>query len=292
MKSLFKLMLPVVLVVVLLSCSKDSDEAIASAGSIAATVDGVSWKATVASASIANGAITIAGKDANNKGIQFGTLKSIKKGTYSVKGPNGSELPEASLSLTPAGETAYASSYYAAGQTVGTITISEIDETNKTVSGSFSGKVKRLVPAQKEIEIKGGTFNKVSYATVPTSGSNSFSVKVAGTSFSASVVSGAKAIGKIVLNFTTSDMKKIITIVTPDNVTTGMQSFGKTGATYYATYTDNSVVNESVSGSLNITSHNTTTKRIEGTFSFSAQPFPMGGSTISVTEGSFAVTYN
>jgi hypothetical protein len=45
-------------------------------------------------------------------------------------------------------------------------------------------------------------------------------------------------------------------------------------------------------GTITITSHNKTTKRIEGTFSFPADPFGPDGDGHTLTEGTFAVTYN
>ncbi len=274
----------------LMSCSKESAKpAVAPAGSVMATVDGTSWTG-IGAAVIANGSITIAGQDANNKGIQLSILKNTVKGTYDIKGST-SALSDATISMTPPGEVAYASVYFTDGLKIGSITITEIDETNKTISGSFNGKVKRFIPAEKEVEIKGGSFTKVAYTTKPATTTNTFSAKVSGTLLDATIITGVKALGTITLNFSTADAKKIIVIQMPDNVTTGSHAFGNFGANYFALYTLNSESNESVSGSVNITSYDTSKKHIEGTFSFSAEPL-LGGTAIPITEGSFKVTYN
>lgn len=234
--------------------------------------------------------VTVAGQDAS-KGIQLAVLKKTVTGTYDCKGA-GTTVPDATVSFTPQGENAYASIYYEDAEKVGSITISEIDEVNKTISGTFSSKVKRVVPSEKAADITSGSFTKIPYSTNAPASSSSLSAKVDGTLMNASIATGARAFGKLVLNGSTLDGKQIITITIPETATPGTYTFGVLGTTSYATYTLNPNTYESTSGSVKITAHSTTSKHIEGTFSFSAEPFGFEAETIAVTEGAFVITYN
>lgn len=274
----------------ILSCSNDeSEKEIAPEGSMIAKIEGSSWKSEQAAAVIFNDAISIVGTDGDDNGIELSVLTSNVAGTYMVKGTETS-LPDALVSYTPSGEIAYFSSYFPEAVTVGKMIITEIDEVNKTISGTFECKVKRLVPEEKELEIKEGSFTRIPYtsdASAPTD--NTFSAKVDGINFGATIIGGVKAFNTITLNATNGT--KGIAISLPATVTTGSHNFGGISDDYYATYLSGSTYYQSTSGSVNITKHDTAAKLIEGTFSFAAELFPAGGGSVSVTAGAFSISY-
>ena len=137
MKKIFKTLLCLTLFgLLLMSCSKDSDNdtPVAPAGKFVAKVDGASFEADGA-AQIYNDVIIVAGQ-MGTKTISVTVTKGVV-GTYEVKGTALGVTPDAEINYSPDGKTV-SSSVFAAGETVGTVTISEIDQVNKTVSGTFS----------------------------------------------------------------------------------------------------------------------------------------------------------
>jgi len=285
MKSFSKYMLLVALTVALVSCAKDSDVKVAAVGEISATIDGEEWH-TRGRSTINNNSISISGNE-NDKTVLLTIYKSSTKGVYSVKGAPSGDAYDAEIILFMKGGMSYYTGYGDAGKTVGSIKITEIDETNKTISGTFSGRLRHSAPTTKDIEIKGGTFNKVPYDGAGPFHPKSFKAKADGVPLTASWIYGKHDAGKITVSFQLTD-NDIISITFPDDLAAGKQMTMQGATPCYATYMIKSVRYLSTSGTLKITMHNTTTKRVEGTFNFKATA---SEGTIAITEGSFAVDY-
>ncbi len=274
-----------------MSCSED-DVKIAAAGQMIATVENQAWSSSSAVALIYDGNITISGESADgSQTVLFVSSSAI--GTFAVSGAMGS-APENIVSFTPKDADVLTnptySSTYSEEAAIGEIIITEIDETNKTISGTFHCKVSRFLPEEKEIEMKSGSFTKIPYTEDGGStADNTFSVKINGSAFVPTTIGGVSGFGTITLNFATGN--KAISISVPDDTNTGSFDFETFGGSYSAVYTDNTTVYESVSGSITINVHDKTNDRIEGTFSFGGELFPLGGGSLSVTEGSFGVSY-
>ena len=275
------------------ACSSDGDgdeEPGKVAGAIVATIDGETWKTSTTSAIIINGTITIAGTKADGSNLTLSVMTSTTAGSYPVTGEDAS-VPDAIISFNEGSGVDYVSSYYEDGVEVGRIVITEIDTENETISGTFYGKVLRLAPSETELIIETGSFTEIPYVeeTEPAE-DNSGSAKINGDAFTPNIIGATKSFGNILINLSLNGTKTIA-INVADNATVATHNFGSIGDDYYAMYTVSSTSNVSTSGSVVITLHNTTTKRIEGTFSFQAEPFPMGGTAVSITNGTFAVSY-
>lgn len=92
------------------------------------------------------------------------------------------------------------------------------------------------------------------------------------------------------INGQTLGGQQIITI--PESIAVGTYTFGELGLSdQYTTYSKSGKIYTSISGTLKIGVHNTSTNHIEGTFSFNAEPFGFEGSNVSATEGGFSVDY-
>lgn len=92
------------------------------------------------------------------------------------------------------------------------------------------------------------------------------------------------------INGQTLGGQQIITI--PESIAVGTYTFGELGLSdQYTTYSKSGKIYTSISGTLKIDVHNTSTNHIEGTFSFNAEPFGFEGSNVSATEGGFSVDY-
>jgi hypothetical protein len=292
MKAISKLLLSATLLSILFSSCSDDDSdksPVAPAGNIIATVDGTSWEASGV-AIVSDNFISVGGQS-GGKTVQATVFKDDVVGTYEVKGIGAltTYTPEAMVAYETTGSLASASIYFDNTTAVGSVTITEIDEVNKTVSGTFHSKVKSFTDGTTT-EITAGSFTKVPYTTESTA--STMSAKIDGVQFNSHVVVSAKGMGMLVINGQTLGGQQIITISVPETINTGTYALGDLGLSdQYTTYTTSGKNYASVSGTLTITAHNKTTKHIEGTFNFSAEPFGFEGSNISATEGAFSVTY-
>jgi hypothetical protein len=292
MKVISKLLLSATLMSILFSSCSDDDSdksPVAPAGNIIATVDGTSWEAS-GIAIIGNNSISVGGQS-GGKTVQITTFKDDVVGTYEVKGIGAltTYTPEAMVAYETSGSFASASIYFDNVVAVGSVTITEIDEVNKTVSGTFHSKVKSFTDGTTA-EITAGSFTKVPYTTEITT--STMSAKIDGVQFNAHVVVSANGMGTLVLNGETLGGQQIITISVPETIAVGTYTFGELGfSDQYTTYTANGKTYASVSGTLKITAHNKVTKHIEGTFTFSAEPFGFEADNVSATEGVFSINY-
>jgi hypothetical protein len=279
----------------LLSCSKDDDvKKTAPAGSIIATVDSKAWKSETAVGLINNGTIAITGSAIDKSQVVL-LIKGTKTGKYTISAlPSSTTLPENVGSFTPP-NASLSNPTYASTNVVevsaGEVVITEIDEKNSTISGTFSIKVARTIPSAHSIEIKEGSFTKIAYTSkVSNVPNNLFSAKVDGVNFSVAQAAATSSFGKIIINANDSG-GETLSLSVPANIATGIFDLGGMTTNYSAMYIDGVTTYESSSGKLQISKHDKTAKRIEGTFNFKGQIFPTGGGNLSVTNGSFAVTY-
>jgi hypothetical protein len=292
MKAISKLLFSATLMSVLFtSCSDDDSNKspVAPAGNIIATVDGAAWEASGV-AIIGNNSISVGGQS-GGKTVQVTVYKDDVVGTYEVKGLGAltTFTPEAMVAYEASGSLASASIYFDNSVAVGSVTITEIDEVDKTVSGTFHSKVKSFTDETTN-EITAGSFTKIPYTTEVTT--STMSAKIDGVQFNSHVVVSARSMGTIVLNGQTLGAQQIITISVPETIAVGTYALGELGLSdQYTTYTANGKTYASVSGTVKITVHNKTTKHIEGLFNFTAEPFGFEGSNVSATEGAVSLNY-
>ena len=290
MKNVFLRPLFVFLLVtaVSMSCSDDSDDAspkvTAPEGKIVAKMGGVSFEG-IGGAQLYNNQIIVGG-NVGNESLSLFITKAAQVGTYDVKGAQLGTTPDAEVNYSPDGASLYSSVYMIAGEKVGAITIIEIDETNKTITGTFSSKV--VSDDATSMEITEGSFNKLPYITAPES---TLSAKIDGETFTATTAVGQTSMGMIVLNGQALNGSRIITLSFGDDIATGTYPLEELGGDIYATYTVNMESFVSSSGTLTITKHDKSLKRVEGSFSFAASDFFEESGEVNITEGTFAVTY-
>lgn len=275
---------------VLFSCSEGSEpggssiEVTAPEGKIVAKIGEASFEA-IGGAQLSNNVIMLGG-NSGDESISLFITKDAEEGTYSVKGAPLGVTPDAEVNYSPDGETLYSSVFYANGQKVGTITIIEIDSEEKTITGTFKSTV--MQENGIALEITEGSFNKIPYITSPES---SFEADIDGDSFAATVAVGMTGSGMIVLNGQSLNGGTIITLSFAQDIEPGTYAIGELGEDAYATYNADGGVFVSSTGTLTITKHDTSLKRVEGTFSFDAVDFFEEGEGHEITNGSFAVTY-
>ncbi len=163
----------------------------------------------------------------------------------------------------------------------GTITISELNENNKTLSGKF--EFNAFLPGIDTIFVSRGTLYNVSYSggeiDDPTN-AGSFSAKVEGNPFIPITVSSRDTGNTIITSGSTANSTIVISVTS--NVEPGEYSLPRAG--FGAKYQDANGPETTAEGLINILEHDTTGKTIKGTFTFLTN-------RTEITEGQFDVAY-
>ncbi|PZX20050.1 hypothetical protein LX69_00501 [Breznakibacter xylanolyticus] len=141
--------------VMLSSCSKDSDGNII-ATKMSATIDGSGWSTISRVTVLTNGIFTITGTTALSESMVI-TIRGDETGTYELSANlndlSGQCLCVYSTSLLPTADVFTS--------TEGVVTLTAVDTSAKTISGTFSFTVYNLTKGTKSIE--NGVFNNLSY---------------------------------------------------------------------------------------------------------------------------------
>lgn len=280
------------------SCSKDDDDDNRSTpppsnpaptAVMTAKVDNVNWSSLSnrASGSIISGTSNLTGVANDSSMITMTITQNITVGTYGL-GPSSGN---AGVFATSTSGSAPAWSSNGNPACYGTLTVTSMDQTNKRFSGTFSFKAWRATDNTFR-EITNGVFTDVPYVTsISGGGSNTFTIKIDGVTFTPAVVSGSVALGNLTIVASDSQGSKSVGLTMPATVTPGTYSMTSFG-TYYGQYNPNSsTYTMSNSGTLTITAHNTSAKTISGTCSFVSTPFGQSTPTFNLTNGAFSITY-
>ena len=278
-------------------CSKDDDNNTtpvpdnqnpSGSGTLSAKINGVSWNPSADSSSGAfmSGVINITGVASDGKTITISLMDTVT-GTYSLGlAGTGAGVYQSQ----PSGVTSYESHVGPWGASTNWLIMSSIDKTNKKMTGTFAFRGFNLSTGDS-IEISDGVFTNLPYVTSITStGNNSFSATVDGASFVPSIIAGSLSLGNLNITASGSTGVPSLGLVVPANITTGTYSlmpFGTYNAQYNPSLTTYLIVD---TGTLTITEHNTTTKKIVGTFNFTASEL-VGPATATITNGSFTIYY-
>ncbi len=260
-------------------------------GDIRAKIDGVQWVGDKAAAAARmNGRIAIGGLSIDKKTVLITLADSgVHQYTLYYDGLNAGAFQDSSLADITAFTSNGGSS---AAETGGTVNITSIDETNKKISGTFSFKAKRGTDETFR-NITEGSFTNLSYSTSlpPANNTDTFKVKIDGVAFDPFAIYGTSALGNIMLTASDATAVKTVALTFPGTITPGSYTLDFLGLTYIGQYNpDANTFLVAQSGTLTILEHNTSTKRIKGSFSFEATEF-LGTATAQLTEGSFAITY-
>jgi hypothetical protein len=267
-------------------------------GDFKAKIDGSQWLANkVAGASRMGGLINVTGLS-NDKRIITMTLEDNGVGSYTLDDiqMNVGALLDSNETNPIAFATNQSSNPAQAG---GTVNITAIDEANKKISGNFSFKVFRAFDNTGHT-ITEGSFSNLTYATTmpPASATDTFRVKIAGTSWTPASITGIKVtlpqFSSLSINATDAVGSKSVGLTMPPDITPGTYTLDFFGMTYIGQYNPDNDPNHSqgsTSGTLTILEHNTGTKRIRGNFNFRAESIANPAINSMLTEGYFSVKY-
>lgn len=236
-----------------------------------ANIDDRFYKSTDARASINDdGSVIIQGfTDVESLTLQ---ISSLSEGNFNIAegSPNFAVFEDIGGSLyttMPNGE--------------GVITISEVNQTNKTLSGIFNFSA--MLPGIDTIFVSRGTLNNISYTggeILDPTNVGTFSAKVNGNLFLPFLVSSNLTGNSIILSGSTTSAT--ISLSVPIGVEVGTYQLPISGFT--AKYQSEMGLETTAGGEISIVAHNTAEQTIEGTFSFFTN-------RSEITEGVFNISY-
>ena len=252
-------------------------------GKLQADINGVRWVANKDAkaqfiAADTNGTpaiIAITATSINGRELNFGVIDSGVH-VYSVFTndttifANGAEYSD---STSPAKGSFYSSDSNTTNHIkIGTISITNIDTINKTITGTFSFKVYRQSDTTSK-SFTNGIFTKVPYTkiggVIPSAGTDSFHVKINDTLFNAFSIIPLNGIGAVSINASDSVGRQSVALTFNDTIKPGNYTFDL--LTRFGVYTLNSstIYPATVgTGLLQILENNVVSKRVRGNFSF------------------------
>jgi len=265
-------------------------------GSLRMKVDGKQWVADkIAGASVITGFISIIGQSKDGKTFTI-TLADDKARKYilsnvitSLDSMHGAIFSDTTTLSNSSWGTMQGTDTSQAG---GWVIVSKIDNSKKTISGTFEMKMYRDQD-NSTIHITEGVFENLPFESSlpPASATDTFKVKIDGTAWNPSSIISASTSGQIAIIANENPVNRTAGILVPSNITVGTYTLDVFGGQYIGLYNPNpSTAYASSSGTLKILEHNTSTKRIRGNFDFVASPVSGPGSA-HLTEGYFSVTY-
>jgi hypothetical protein len=261
-----------------------------------AMINGNQWIAvdSLSGATMITGLINITGLSSDNKLVSI-TLVGNSTGTYLLNQGTASVLTY--IDYNSANNNPFSTNQGTdTTQAGGTVIVTSINTSKKTISGTFQCKVYRQLDNQQEV-ITQGIFSNIPYTdTLPKAAlTDTFNVTIGGTpwsapSISASVISSGKYLEIV---GTTQDGSKSVALLMPPNAGPGTYNTDISLGIYSGVYIPSPGITlvSDPSGTITIISNDTVNRRIRGDFQFPA--FDMNGvnPTVLLTQGYFSVTY-
>jgi|26BtaG_2_1085354.scaffolds.fasta_scaffold00004_87 hypothetical protein len=167
----------------------------------------------------------------------------------------------------------------------GLITISELDEINKTVTGSFNFSA--VMPGVDTIYVSRGVLYRVPFGELdlpdpdPETGDDAFRAKIDGNPFNASLIVTNSGAGTIVLHGSTGNSSIVITMPETAEPGTYDVEWDYSAVLMGPEYTDE----ETTTGKISIQAHDPDARTIIGTFWFNT-------TNHAITDGVFDLTYD
>jgi hypothetical protein len=262
-----------VLATVFTGCT--GDDITPTAGVINCNLDGSTWESSEAYAAVSEGLINISGlKDGNLLTI---TIDNDTEGEYDLGEGSGNA---AAYNLSGAANSYV--SHIPKGK--GTISVTEIDNVNETVSGTFEFTAILSNDDGEKLKIKNGHFEKIPFNVAPGETDSELTAKVNGDDFDATYVFAGNSFDRISISANIGGSMPTIGLSFPDDLSPGSYTtslFGDFRAQYV---TDGEDISGASGGDITVTSHDTDANKMIGTFEFVDEEF-------DVTDGEFTIYY-
>ena len=263
------------------------------AGEFRVDFDNQTFVADQISATRTDDVINITGLRGANQEAVILTINETTTGIYQFGIVNGVDLNAATYSEANGSTNVWVS--LTDGMTSqGQITISEIDATNLTMTGTFNFTGTNNAAGSKEFT--NGSFTNISFDDGLTNNNdNTFFANVDGVEFVEDMIAGVELSlgGNTTIGISaTKNNGETIGFSLDANITPGDYSFDGFGSSFNVSQYIGDLNTDIYvgDGTFTIISHDTANNNIVGTFNFVANPV-QGGASLNVTDGSFNVTY-
>lgn len=262
-----------------------------------ALIDGVHWQSAISTeqATITQGLINITGISDDDQEISM-TLAGTVAGTYVLnqRSPSLATYANIDSSFVDAYTTNETSDSARAG---GQVTITQIDQTNHTISGTFSFNGYRLIDG-RQTAITQGVFTRLPYNTNAgtTNNGDTLTATIDARAWAGKIIRAAVNAGELTIVGASADATQSVGLLMPANtIAGGIYPLDGSNPSYLGVYTvlvnSNTTGLVSVTGQLNVVQNNTATSRIRGSFTFTAVDPTNPTQTHSVANGFFSVYY-
>ena len=289
------------LALVFVSCQQEPDEELdpqppAGTGNLKATVGGVSWAADRAEVAYRiAGQISISGLSSAGRLLTMTLTDSgVHRYTLNSTTLNAAAWVDSTLADRNAFTSNQSDDLSIAG---GEVNITSINESAKTISGTFTYNLYRMLD-DKKLTVTSGSFTNLPYLTeLPaTPASDTIRLKVDGASFVPDINYGLSVdmLQQLNISGTTTTGSRSIGISMPQDILAGSYQFEGLGGVAIGVYNpdlDGTNARYSESGTLVILEHNLTTKRLRGTFVFHGANLLDNTKSSEITDGYFSVKY-
>ena len=258
-------------------------------GDFRATINGSLWVASISGAGRQNGFISVTGQGG-------GKLIAI---TITDSGVHHYTLVQNSLGAAAYSDSASGSNVAftsnATPLTGGSVDITSIDTANKKISGTFRFTAYRAIDSLQRT-ITSGSFTNLTYATTtpPAISTDTFTVKIDGVVFNPFTIQGLHItlLNQLSILGTDQTGLKSVSLYLPDTVIPGTYPITGLGGSYFGQYNKNSsTFLASDTGTVTILEHNSSTRRIRGTFNFHAAELLLPTDQAQLTVGYFSVVH-
>lgn len=258
-------------------------------GDFTAKINGVDFSANKASgANISNEVIVIIGQDNSGQTIILRVAdSSVHVYTMDINSDAnvGAYTKDSAFAYT----TNQGNSDAESG---GILSITEIDTTNKTISGTFNLKLYRAFDLQ-QLKVMEGVFTNIPYTTEalpPANANDTFRVKVDGVDFPTYSVSSNTIFESIFISASDQSLQNTVGLTFPKVVTPGAYDLTYLDFSFNGQYNKGDTYTTAESGSITIIENDQANKRVRGTFSFHAIDL-LGTAAAELTEGYFSLKY-
>ena len=260
-----------------------------------ARIDGFDFTTSEgATAAFADGTLQITALS-NGRSIVINIPDFDGEGRYDFAAVNAPNDGAALAYTGAAGSVAFTSNTLAVNNS--SLTISVFDTTGDgRLNGTFATDVRRIFPKDSILAVTDGSFRNLPIATSDDeANADALKATVGGQPFEAETVLATLVTVTDQLNITGSGPGgyPAIGINMPDDIAVGTYDITSFG-TYNAGFTpdENTMTLVAQAGTLTITEHDRTVRRIRGTFTFNASDSSTGGGTVvPITGGSFTGNY-
>ena len=296
MKVLYKVLGVSVLFISLFSCQKELS--VENGGNtpvnnaiLKMKIDGVQWIAdNDASGTILAGFISFGGLSKDHKELAV-TLSDTTQGTYTLD-QNSIDVAGLVDSTTNSSDSYTTNAGVDTSQSGGTVTVTSIDRTKKTMTGTFKFKMFRQSDS-KMVNITEGSFTNLPYTSeLPSANAgDTINVTIDGAAWSAMSIQAQSTSGQLVIAGAELNATKGVGLQMASNVTPGTYTFSPTSSPTGIYFPNTSTFYVSTTGTLKILENNASTKRIRGNFDFSAASTTDPNAKAALTAGYFSVKY-